>query len=51
MANKIVSLVQNDVLRDELHANSYREYISHSWDNSADKLLDLYQQKLQGAAA
>jgi glycogen(starch) synthase len=42
IANKIVSLVQNDALRDELHANSHREYMSHSWMESADKLFDVY---------
>ena len=51
MANKIVGLVQNDPLRDELHANSYREYLNHSWDHSADKVLSLYERRLLGVAA
>jgi glycosyltransferase involved in cell wall biosynthesis len=51
MANKMVTLVQNDALREELHANSLREYLRHSWDNSADKLLGIYDQHLHGAAA
>lgn len=51
MANKIVSLVQNDALRDELHANSYKEYMSHSWDESADKLLHLYHKHHTGVRA
>jgi len=51
MANKMTSLVQNDPLRDELHANSYREYLNHSWDHSADKVLTVYEQRLLGAAA
>jgi glycosyltransferase involved in cell wall biosynthesis len=50
MANKIVGLVQNDVLRAELHANSYREYLSHSWDKSAERLLGVYQKELLGSA-
>jgi glycosyltransferase involved in cell wall biosynthesis len=50
MANKIVSLVQNDALRDELHANSHQEYMSHSWRESADKLVDIYSQHMTGAA-
>lgn len=52
MANKIVGVVQNDSLRNELHAHSYREYTSHSWDQSADKLWDVYSHHvdLQGAA-
>lgn len=51
MANDIVGLVQNDALRDELHRNSYREYLSHSWDDSADKVRSLYEKQLAGAAA
>lgn len=51
MANKIVSLIQNDQLRDELHANSYREYLNHSWDHSADRVLTVYEQRLLGAVA
>lgn len=42
MANKITAVVQNDPLRDELHANSYKEYVSRSWNESADKLWHLY---------
>lgn len=51
MANKIVAVTQNDVLRDELHANAYHEYQSHSWDESADKLFGIYDRHLAGAAA
>lgn len=51
MANKMVAIVQNDALRNELHANAFREYNSHSWDESADKLLGLYDKHLAGAAA
>lgn len=51
MANKIVALVKNEPLRRELHKNSYHEYTSHSWDNSADKVLDMYEKRLLGAAA
>jgi len=51
MANKMVGLVQNAPLRDELHRNSYREYLSHSWDDSAGKLLSAYQQHTLEAAA
>ncbi|HET8671251.1 MAG TPA: glycosyltransferase family 4 protein [Candidatus Saccharimonadales bacterium] len=49
MANKMVALVQNDALRDELHANSHREYMSHSWRESADKLFDIYNRHTTGA--
>jgi glycogen(starch) synthase len=51
MADKIVGLVQNDPLRDELHHNSYREYLSHSWDSSANKILSVYERHLLGAVA
>jgi len=42
MADKMVAIVQNDALRDELHANALREYQRHSWDEAAEKLLQLY---------
>lgn len=51
MADKMVAIVQNDALRDELHANAYREYINHSWDSSADKLMGIYDTHLTGTAA
>ena len=51
MANQMVALVQNDELRDELHRNSYREYMSHSWHESADKLMGIYNNHLVGASA
>jgi glycogen synthase len=51
MANQIVAVVQNDSLRDELHANAYREYSNRSWDQSADKLWSMYQTHLQGVHA
>lgn len=51
MANKMVALAQNDALRDELHANAYQEYRSHSWDESADKLFDIYNNHLVGVSA
>lgn len=50
MANKMVAVVQNPALRDELHANSYHEYLSHSWDESADKLFGIYDKHTAGAA-
>lgn len=46
MANKMTAVVQNDALRDELHANSYREYLRHSWANSADKTMGIYNKHL-----
>jgi glycogen(starch) synthase len=43
MANQITAVIQNDVLRDELHANSYKEYDRMSWDDSAEKLWHIYR--------
>ncbi len=51
MANQITGVVQNDVLRDELHRNAYQEFSELSWDNSAARLMELYDRHLQGAAA
>jgi glycogen synthase len=47
MANKITAVVRSDALRDELHKNSYHEYSNHSWDKSADRLLEVYQRHLR----
>ena len=49
MANKITAVMQNDALQRELHANAYREYQQLSWDDSADKVWDIYQQHAAGA--
>lgn len=43
MANMMVSVIQNDVLRDELYRGAYQEYQSHSWAESADKLVRIYE--------
>jgi len=42
MANKILSVVNNDGLRDSLHANSYQEFLRLTWNDSADEVMDLY---------
>lgn len=49
MADKITAVVQNDALRDTLHANSYQEFSRLNWNDAADKLLGIYDQHLQGA--
>lgn len=49
MANQITAVIQSDALRDELHANSLKEYNRLSWDLAADKMLDLYQRHTVGA--
>jgi glycosyltransferase involved in cell wall biosynthesis len=46
-----VSVVRSDALRDELHANSRKEYDRLSWNNAADRLLDLYNHHRQAALA
>ncbi len=51
LANKITAVVQNDSLRDELHQNSYSEFMRLSWASSAEKLHGIYHQHLAGAAA
>ena len=43
MANQITAVVQNDSLRDELHYQSYKEYLNMSWNGAADKLMDTYE--------
>ena len=48
IANKITGVVQNDALRDELHANSFQEFIKLSWDDSAQKLHNIYKNHVSG---
>lgn len=50
LANKMTAVVTNDSLRDELHANGYREYLRHSWDDSADKTMDIYHNHVNQVA-
>lgn len=51
MANQIVAVVQNDPLRDTLHAGAHREFAKLSWDGPATKLLKLYSRQLAGTGA
>ena len=51
MANQIVAVMQNNALRDELYRRAYEEFGELSWDNSAVRLMELYDRHLQGAAA
>jgi glycosyltransferase involved in cell wall biosynthesis len=44
MANQITAVVRNDALRDELHTNALREYQRLSWNQAADRLVELYTQ-------
>lgn len=50
MADKMVAVVQNNALRDELHANSFQEYQRSNWDDSAAKLWKLYSNHAVGVA-
>ena len=50
MANLITSVVQNDGLRDTLHANALNEYEKLSWNHAADKLMSLYNHHTQAVA-
>lgn len=50
LANKIVSVTENDSLRDELAAKGYEEFESHSWSLSAQKTLSAYHRSI-GATA
>jgi glycogen synthase len=49
MANQITAVIQNDPLRDTLHANAHREFEGMSWSNAADKLLGIYDDHKVGA--
>jgi glycosyltransferase involved in cell wall biosynthesis len=51
MANKITAVMQNDVLRDELQASGFQELLQMSWDDSAAKLFDIYDQHMAGVPA
>jgi glycogen synthase len=51
IANKITAIVQNDSLRDELHKNSFQEYLKLSWEDSAIKLQNIYKQHATGVTA
>jgi glycogen(starch) synthase len=51
MANQIVSLLKNQTLRQELHMNSYREFERMSWNNAADKLMNIYRHHTERAYA
>lgn len=43
MANQIVGLLKNQSLRQELHRNSYKEFERMSWNDAADKLMNIYR--------
>ncbi len=51
MANKITACIRYDSLRSELKNNAGKEFNRLSWDESAQQLMDIYEQRLVGAAA
>jgi glycogen synthase len=53
LADKILAVVQHDVLRDELHRNVYQEFQKLTWDDAATQLLRVFDHhvRAQGAAA
>lgn len=50
LANKITAVVQNDSLRDELHANALVEYSTLDWSDSSRKLFGIYRQHIPQVA-
>lgn len=50
MANQISAVVQNDALRDVLHANAFREFQGLSWTDASHKIEKIYNRHLVGAA-
>lgn len=50
MANKIVAVMQNDVLRDSLHENAYREFEKLTWHDASKKLTGIYDKHALGVA-
>ncbi len=49
MANQISSVVSNDSLRDELHANALEELNRMSWQNAAVSLFGIYNHHLEAS--
>lgn len=47
MANQISAVVRHDSLRDELHEQSYKEFLKLSWDDAAHKMVGAYHQHAQ----
>lgn len=50
MANQIVAVMQNDVLRDSLWQNAYQEYQTLSWNDASKKIKKVYESHLAGAS-
>lgn len=50
MTNMITAVMQNDVLRDELWQNSFREYRHMSWEAASRRVHELYQNHVMETA-
>lgn len=50
MANQILAVLRQDDLRHELTQNAVREYGQLSWGKACDRIVELYEDKLSGAA-
>lgn len=51
MANMMLAVVREPALKHDLYQNSYHELQRLSWDTSADKMVGIYRQHLEGATA
>ena len=51
MANQIAAVVQSDALRDELWANSYKEYVQLTWDRAGNKIQKMYERHVYKESA
>lgn len=51
LADKMIAIIRSPELQKELHTNSYNEYLSHSWDESAGKLYNIYHKHVGGVVA
>ena len=49
MANKIVSVIRNDSLANEISKNAAEEFKKLSWSKSADKIMEIYNQHVETA--
>jgi len=51
MANQMTAVMQNDPLRDTLHHTARQELSRLSWNDAADKLMDIYREHTVGVGA
>lgn len=51
MANQIATALNSPALLKELWRNSYQEYLHFSWSTTGQKINDIYNEQLAGAAA